>query len=50
MYRGYGVASFSRGEMSFAYGFTPEEAVPYLKLPEGKKLARNGTQLALVEQ
>ena len=50
VYRGYGVASFSRGEMSFAYGFTPEEAVPYLKLPEGKKLARNGTELALVER
>jgi len=49
-YRGYGVASFSRGEMKFAYGFSPEEAVPYLKLPEGKKLMRNGTQLALVEQ
>ena len=50
VYRGYGVASFSRGDMSFAYGFTPEEAVPYLKLPEGKKLARNGTELALVER
>jgi hypothetical protein len=50
VYRGYGVASFGRSEMSFAYGFTPEEAAPYLKLPEGKKLARNGTQLALVER
>jgi hypothetical protein len=50
VYRGYGVARFSRGEMSFAYGFTPEEAVPYLKLPEGKKLARNGTEIALVDR
>ena len=50
LYRGHGVANFSRGEMSFAYGFTPEEAAPYLKLPEGKKLARNGTQLALIER
>ncbi len=50
VYRGYGVASFSRGEMSFAYGFTPEEAVPYLKLPEGKKLAHNGTVLALIDR
>src|SRR5476649_1479494 len=50
VYRGYGVASFSRGDMSFAYGFTPEEAAPYLKLPEGKKLARNGTEIALIDR
>ena len=50
VYRGYGVANFSRGEMSFAYGFTPEEAAPYLKLPEGKKLAHNGTVLALIDR
>jgi hypothetical protein len=49
VYRGYGVASFSRGEMSFAYGFTPEDAGPYLNLPEGKKLMHNGTELALVD-
>jgi hypothetical protein len=50
VYRGYGVATFSRGEMRFAYGFTPEEAEPYLKLPEGKKLKRNGTELALIDR
>jgi hypothetical protein len=50
VYRGYGVATLSRGEMSFAYGFTPEEAVPYLKIPEGKTLAHNGTVLALVDR
>ena len=50
VYRGYGTASFGRGEMSFAYGFTPEEAMPYLKLPEGKKLVQNGTELALVDR
>ena len=47
--RGYGVGSFSRGAMSFAYGLTAEEAGPYLKLPEGKKLAYNGTELELVD-
>jgi hypothetical protein len=45
--RGYGV---SRGAMSFAYGLTAEEAGPYLKLPEGKRLAQNGMELILVER
>jgi len=49
VFRGYGAGSFSRGAMSFAYGFTAEEAGPYLKLPEGKKLAHNGTELKLVD-
>jgi hypothetical protein len=30
-------------------GLTAEEAGPYLILPEGKKLARNGTELELVD-
>lgn len=47
--RGYGVGNFSRGSMSFAYGFTASEAVPYIKLPEGKRLEDNGTELALVD-
>jgi hypothetical protein len=46
--RGYGVGSFSRGAMSFAYGLTAEEAGPYLTLPEGKKLTSNGKELKLV--
>ena len=50
VFRGHGTGSFGRGTMSFAYGFTHEEAEPYLKLPEGKKLARNGTVLALVDR
>lgn len=50
IYRGHGTASFSRGTMSFAYGFAPEEAAPYLKLPEGKKLVQNGPALALVDR
>ena len=48
VFRGYGIASFSRGSMSFAYGLTHEEAGPYLKLPVGKKLNHNGTDLELV--
>jgi len=48
-FRGHGVANFNRGEMSFAYGFSPDEAAPYLKLPTGKKLKHNGTKLALVD-
>ena len=34
-FRGYGTGNFSRGSMTFAYGFTHGEALPYLKLPEG---------------
>ena len=49
VFGGYGGGSFSRGSMSFAYGFSAEEAGPYLKLPEGKKLSHNGTELALVD-
>ena len=48
MFCGHGVGNFSRGSMSFAYGLTPEEATPYLKLPKGKKLTHNGTELELV--
>ena len=48
VFRGYGAGSFSRGSMSFAYGLTAEEAGPYLKLPVGKKLTHNGTELELV--
>lgn len=48
VFRGYGAGSFGRGSMSFAYGFTAEEARPYLKLPEGKKLAYNGVELELI--
>lgn len=50
IYRGYGTGDFSRGSMSFAYGFSAEEAVPYLTLPEGKELRRTGTELALVDR
>jgi hypothetical protein len=46
--RGHGAGITSRGPMSFAYGLTAEEAAPYLKLPKGKTLKRNGTELELV--
>jgi hypothetical protein len=49
-FSGYGIASFSRGAMSFAYGFTHEEAGPYLNLPAGKKLTHKGADLALVDR
>ncbi len=48
MRQGHGSGRFSRGPMSFAYGLTADEAQPYLKLPKGKKLAGNGTDLKLV--
>jgi hypothetical protein len=48
MFCGYGEGSFSRGSMSFAYGLSVEEASPYLKLPQGKKLTHNGTEPGLV--
>jgi hypothetical protein len=35
--------------MSFAYGLTFNESVPYLKLLPGKKLEHNGKTLALVD-
>ena len=50
VYRGYGAATFKWGEMSFAYGFSPEEAARYLKLPTNKTLARNGTEIALIDR
>ena len=50
VFRGHGIGSFGGRTMSFAYGIAPEEVEPYLKLPEGKKLTRNGTELALVDR
>jgi hypothetical protein len=49
MFRGHGAGSSSRGSLSFAYGLTAEEAGPYLKLPKGKRLRHNGTELELVD-
>ena len=49
VFRGHGAGNFSRGGMSFAYGFAADEVGPYLKLPDGKTLLHNGTQMALVD-
>jgi hypothetical protein len=49
VFRGYGTGDHSRGTMTFAYGLNAAEAAPYLKLPEGKKLRQDGSQLALVD-
>jgi hypothetical protein len=47
--RGFGAGRFSRGTMSFAYGLSAEEAEPYLKLPQGKRLSSSGNELKLVD-
>ena len=49
VWRGFGAGDFSRGPMSFAYGIPAEDSGPYLKLPEGKKLVQNGTELQLAD-
>lgn len=46
--RGYGEGTSSRGPLSFTYGLSAEDAAPYLKLPAGKELRRNGGDLDLV--
>jgi hypothetical protein len=49
IFRGFGTGNTSRGSMSFAYGFSADQAMPYLQVPEGKKLTQNGAELALVD-
>ena len=49
IFRGHGAGTTSRGSMSFAYGFSAEEAARHLQLPGGKKLSPSGTELALVD-
>ena len=46
--RGYGAGKSSRGALSFTYGLTAEESAPYLKLPAGQSLSREGDDLRLV--
>jgi hypothetical protein len=50
VFRGSGTGEHSRGPMSFSYGMDHEQASAYLKLPEGKRLIHNGTELAMVDQ
>jgi hypothetical protein len=44
---GYGFGRAQEAEVSFAYGMTPEQATPYLRLPSGKKLRRKDSGLVL---
>ena len=50
VFHGHGSGSFSRGTMSFTYGMTLAESLPYLALPAGKKFSTQNEVLALVEQ
>jgi hypothetical protein len=51
IFRGFGTGNTSsRGSLSFAYGFSAQQAVPYLQLPPGKKLTQIGTEVALIDQ
>jgi len=38
---GYGVGHTERGAVSFTYGLTLEDSLPYLKLPTGKQLKKS---------
>jgi hypothetical protein len=44
---GYGFGRARTGDLSFAYGMTPEQAEGYLRLPAGKKLRRKDSMLIL---
>jgi hypothetical protein len=46
--RGYGAGKSSHSALSFTYGLTAEESAPYLKLPPGKALSQDGSNLQLV--
>ncbi len=49
IFRGYGTGSSSQGPMSFTYGLSAIESKPYLNLPQGKALIKNGKGLLLVD-
>jgi len=44
---GYGYGETPRGSASFTFGLDPEDAVPHLRLPRGKKLGRTAEGLRL---
>ncbi len=46
--RGYGTGAAGRSALSFTYGLSAEESAPYLELPAGKELRREGNDLPLV--
>ena len=47
---GYGFGRARTGDVSFAYGMTPEQAEPYLRLPSGKKLHSKDSALLLTDR
>jgi hypothetical protein len=46
-FSGYGYGSTLRGPASFTFGLSPEEAVPHLTIPQGKKLVESAEGLRL---
>ncbi len=46
--RGYGAGKSSHSALSFTYGLSADESAPYLKLPPGKALSEEGSNLRLV--
>ena len=46
--RGYGAGASGGSALSFTYGLSAEDSAPYLKLPAGKELRRDGGTLELV--
>jgi hypothetical protein len=46
--RGYGAGSSVGSALSFTYGLSAEDSAPYLKLPAGQELRRDGSNLELV--
>jgi hypothetical protein len=48
--RGYGGGSSTRGLISFVFGLKAADAIPFLRLPQGKKLTLNGTKLELASE
>jgi hypothetical protein len=49
IFSGHGVGNSSRGPISFVYGLAADEVGPYLRVPEGRKLTFNGTELELAD-
>ena len=44
---GYGYGDTARGTASFTFGLDPEDAIPHLRLPHGKKLGKTAEGLRL---
>jgi len=46
--RGYGTGTSGGSALSFTYGLSAEDSAPYLQLPAGKALKREGDKLEMV--